>query len=337
MEISISVIIPVYNRVNLLPDTLNSLLNQTVSAFEIIVVDDGSTDGTAEVAEAFGSPVKVIRQENRGPAAARNRGFLYSSGEFIHFFDSDDIALPNKHEIQYQDLEKSGADISYSPWVKGRFTDRGFQASNAILQQKGLPDGDLVKALLTNWSIVTHACLFRRSIVEKVGGFPEEISVAEDQLMFLRCLLAGARVIHSPRTMELYRTDNPGKLTSSNSNVARQVYGWSRFLVEAAKHCLEYGIDASDWLGFRRRVWEAHNDLIIQQIDIPELNIELSNLAKSCWPNFIYMLEREWHRKRMGLSMRLGKGRAHPCFKSGPINASQEFSYKQWLSSRDHI
>ena len=83
MRESVSVIIPAYNRESLLPQTLRSLLAQTLPAVEIIVVDDGSTDRTGAVAESFGEPVRVIHQENSGPAAARNRGFLDSRGEFI--------------------------------------------------------------------------------------------------------------------------------------------------------------------------------------------------------------------------------------------------------------
>lgn len=332
----ISVIIPAYNRAGLIGETLQSLLNQTVPATEIIVVDDGSTDDTARVVERIAeelevrrseiddkqgagsseqgsldsrhSPLdsqpaakprlRVIRQANAGPGAARNRGVAEATGEFIHFFDSDDIAAPNKHEVQLRALLETGADIAYGPWVKGRFVNlttedtenteeeavlslgkpsgaafsnpstselardsestsltrcmtalaldprrstldsgpRNFVPEGPVLQARGLPKGDLVQALLTNWSIVPHACLFRRSILEKAGGFPEDIWVGEDQLLFLRCLLAGAKVVHTPGTMVYYRVgDDPGKLTATGAAQKRHVRDWGRFLLSAKK------------------------------------------------------------------------------------------------------
>jgi len=291
---SISVIIPAYNRANLIGETLKSLLNQTVTATEIIVVDDGSQDETAEkTLEAFENwkletgnwknddgeqvsgnstsniqhpTLKILRRANAGPGAARNRGFAESTGEFIHFFDSDDIAAPNKQEVQLRALLETGADIAYGPWVKGRFLpaeklkhgkaetlemlyprrstlDAGpgnFVPEGPVLQARGLPEGDLVRALLTNWSIVPHACLFRRSILEKAEGFPEDIWVGEDQLLFLRCLLAGAKVVHTPGTMVFYRVGNdPGKLTATGAAQKRHARDWARFLLKANEEVKE--------------------------------------------------------------------------------------------------
>ncbi|MCX6963877.1 MAG: glycosyltransferase family 2 protein [Verrucomicrobia bacterium] len=316
----ISVIIPAYNRAGLIGAALLSLLNQTLPAKEIIVVDDGSTDGTAEkTLEAFENwkletgnwknddceqvsanstssiqhtTLKILSQANAGPGAARNRGLAEATGEFIHFFDSDDIVAPNKHEVQLRALLETGADIAYGPWVKGRFAPKeaqtvarplahgvargslplaaqparvagateatelsvaslnsentryqlpatlysGFTPDGPVLQALGLPKGDLVRALLTTWSIVPHACLFRRSILEKAGGFPEDIWVGEDQLLFLRCLLAGARVVHSPGTMVYYRVGNDlGKLTAMGAAQKRHARDWARFLLKANK------------------------------------------------------------------------------------------------------
>lgn len=329
----ISVIIPAYNREDVLPVTLRSLLRQTLPAAEIIVVDDGSTDGTAEVAESFGESVRVIRQENAGPAAARNRGFRESTGEFIHFFDSDDVALPNKHEVQVEALEKRGADIAYGPWIKGRFAAQGFVAENLVLQQRGLPSGPLVKALLTNWSVVPHACLFRRNIVERSGGFPEKLFGTEDQMMFLNCLLAGARVVHSPGTLELYRSDNVGKITEASSEGRlRHLRNWADFLVMAARRCDEHGIDARAWFGFRRRVWKVLQELARCEPSAVEERNELRTLAESGISSLLFQLSFLEERIRQGIEVRLGRGRAHPCFRIGKMNRTQKEEIREWVA-----
>jgi len=320
----ISVIMPAYNRADLLPYTLRSVLAQSVPAHEIIVVDDGSTDGTAEVAASFGAPVRVIRQANAGPAAARNLGFAHSSGEFIHFLDSDDLALPNKHEVQLHALERSGADIAFGPWIKGNITCSSFTPENHVLQQYGLPEGNLIKALLTHWSVVPHACLFRRSIVEKVGGFPEQLFGAEDQLMFLRCLLEGARVTHSPGTLELYRTNNPGKITATEmTSKVRHFIEWARFLILAREECLTKDLDPAGWFGFRRRVWQARQDLQdVQHSDLGLLQ-QLEAILPCRGAHPIYALSQWLSAKRGGLQVRRTGGRAHQFFRIGPATETQ--------------
>lgn len=325
---SISVIIPAYNRAALIGTTLESLLAQTLPAAEIIVVDDGSTDGTPEVAEAFGSPVRVIRQENAGPAAARNRGFKESRGSFIHFFDSDDIAIPNKHEVQLGALVKSGADIACGPWVKGRFTERGFEPVTTVLQQHGLPEGCLIKSLLTNWSIVPHACLFRRTIVQNAGGFPEDLRIAEDQIMFLNCLLAGAKVVHSPGTLELYRVGEAGKLTESVAGETLRVNDWARFLIKAQETCKPHQISPDRWFEFRLRCHKAATELrdkghadvsLVQQLR----EISSSNSAP------VYHLFRALRRWQAGVKQRMTGDRSHTSFRAGRIESTQMSAMEQ--------
>jgi glycosyltransferase involved in cell wall biosynthesis len=179
----LSVVIPAYNRAEQLPFTLRSLLAQERVADEILVVDDGSMDNTASVAESFGQPVRVIRQLNQGPGAARNRGLAEAEGEFIHFFDSDDLASPNLHRDQLAALAATGADLAYSPWVKLRMDQPPLRPTNHVLQAKGLPRGGLVRALLTNWSTVPITA----DSLRPLGGLPNSCVVARISCSFWRC------------------------------------------------------------------------------------------------------------------------------------------------------
>ena len=123
---TVSVIIPTYNRAKLLPRAIKSVLNQTFKDFEVIIVDDGSTDNTEEVINEFqkhNKRIKYIRHEkNKGAAAARNTGIKIAQGEYIAFQDSDDEWLPNKLEKQMEIFESAPAEIGvvytdYGEWV----------------------------------------------------------------------------------------------------------------------------------------------------------------------------------------------------------------------------
>ena len=356
----ISIIIPAYNRAGLIGETLRSLLNQTVPAKEIIIVDDGSTDGTADAvvkmlkmgdseklktSEVKPWPeFKVIRQENAGPGAARNRGLAEATGEFIHFFDSDDIAAPNKHEVQLQALLETGADIAYGPWVIGHFSSASphiysgnefpgndlnsskpkeikdyFLPEGMVLQKKGLPRCHLIKALLTNWSIVPHACMFRREILEKVGGFPINIRVCEDQLMFLRCLLAGAKVVHSPGTIELYRLGTENKMTMRGSTSESSEIDIAKFLIQASRDCQSHGISPTEWIGFRIRAWASFQE-ILKICNSCERDI-LKELAELFNPKhtIIYFLSNRLTRWVSAAKAKLGLGRQNSTFQAGHI------------------
>jgi glycosyltransferase involved in cell wall biosynthesis len=348
---SISVVVPAYERAGLIGQTLRSLLNQTLPADEIIVVDDGSTDSTAEAAEAEFSAFsrqlagkiripefKVIRQENAGPGAARNRGFAQSTGEFIHFFDSDDIAAPNKHEVQVQALRESGADIAYGSWVKGHIREHGawsgalgasthegehgagrkrysFEPEGHVLQQKGLPQGDLIKELLTRWSIVPQACMFRRSIIEKSGGFPDDMFVAEDQLVFLRCLLAGAQVVHTPQTLAFYRLGDAGKLTESAEGHRRRITDWAVFLERSRKECSSRGIAPEKWFDFRMRLRSAQRE----RAALLGLNDSSPAAVGDCVFGAVALLRKWWG----GAKVRLTGNRQNSSFRCSRLTPAQ--------------
>lgn len=96
----VSVVVPTFNRAHVIGESLDSILSQTYPNLEVIVVDDGSTDETAEVLEAYGDRITAVRQENRGHASARNTGLLKSTGEFVAWLDSDDLWEPDKTSLQ---------------------------------------------------------------------------------------------------------------------------------------------------------------------------------------------------------------------------------------------
>ncbi|MBI2539988.1 MAG: glycosyltransferase family 2 protein, partial [Deltaproteobacteria bacterium] len=99
--------IATYNRARFLPETIESVLKQSLRDFELIVVDDGSTDGTFQMLESYGDRLRVFHQENRGPSAARNLGVRHARGRWIAIQDSDDICLPDQLEFLLDYAEKN--------------------------------------------------------------------------------------------------------------------------------------------------------------------------------------------------------------------------------------
>ena len=327
----LTVVIPVYNRSSTLPGTLRSLLSQTRPADEILVVDDGSTDDSVKVAESFGSLIRVIRQANQGPSVARNRGLIEAKGEWVHFFDSDDLALPNLHAQQLAALEASQADIAYSPWLSCSISAKSIIPNNHVFQCYGLPKGDLVRVLLTNWSILPICSLVRTSLARQVGGFLPDLRVGEDQLFFLRLLLAGAKAIHTPNTLVVYRANNADKISDSSVNPSFLRH-WSRFLLLARADCLQYGIDPVRWFDYRLRVWDAYSSMLSQQkSNDQQLLDELRLLCIGFRSTWFYPIRRSIRRKGGGLTLRLIGRRAHRSFRSGPIQPNRLREIQQLL------
>ena len=110
----ISVILPVYNCQEYIEKSITSVLNQTFSDFELIIVNDGSTDNTSEIISQFtDSRVKIINQSNQGPGAARNNALKIAEGDYIMYLDSDDWFCPNALEVAYSQINKFNADLTF--------------------------------------------------------------------------------------------------------------------------------------------------------------------------------------------------------------------------------
>jgi len=183
VEPLVSVVIPVFNGERSLGEAVESVLDQKYSAIEIIVVDDGSTDGTATVARSL--PVRYLHQTNQGPAAARNRGIDHAQGSFIAFADADDLWPAGKLELQLPYLiGDSQIDI-----VLGRI-------------QQVTVDGPTQD---TGFSVNLGSGVMRRSVFERVGLFDETMRYSEDVDWFMRARESGAAIVTIDSVTLFYR------------------------------------------------------------------------------------------------------------------------------------
>jgi glycosyltransferase involved in cell wall biosynthesis len=180
------VVIPCYNQARFLGEAVESVLCQTHADFEVIVVDDGSTDDTAEVASSYAAEdarVRLVRQENRGLAGARNRGLAESRGEYVVFLDSDDRLLGGALEVGVREL----ASHPQCAFVSGHY--RPISADGdpyAVPRQAGV-DGDHYLALLRdNYISMPASVMYRRWVFEEVGGFDGSVDAAADWDLYLR-------------------------------------------------------------------------------------------------------------------------------------------------------
>jgi glycosyltransferase involved in cell wall biosynthesis len=189
----VSVLIPIYNRQAQALRAIDSVLAQTAPVAEIVVVDDGSTDGAGEVISArYGSQVRVIRQENQGVSAARNRGIREARGEWVALLDSDDFWLPTKMERQLEALFAlgSGFGVCFTDNVfdgdpkldVSKFREAGFESASKF--------GSLAEParliLAGREPFFTSSFLFQRSLFNEITGFDEAMVIGEDTDVFFR-------------------------------------------------------------------------------------------------------------------------------------------------------
>jgi glycosyltransferase involved in cell wall biosynthesis len=200
--VRISVIIPTYNNAAFVTDAVDSVLRQSRRVDEIVVIDDGSTDDTAERLLPYTSRgVRFVQQENRGVSATRNRGIRGTHGDWIGFLDADDVWEPDKIEAQV-------ACIAGNPrvvLVGGYYSFWNVAANTRTLVRGGCDGRDprreiAVRNFIGNTSLV----LMRRDIVEQLGGFSEQLRYGEDWDMWIRVLERGPAAIVE-KSVLLYR------------------------------------------------------------------------------------------------------------------------------------
>jgi glycosyltransferase involved in cell wall biosynthesis len=209
---SVSVIIPCFNARSWIRETLESVLEQGFRDIDIIVIDDGSTDGSGQlIAQAFPG-VRLLRTENGGASHARNVGTQLARGEFIQYLDADDLLAPGKLEAQLNALASSSADIAYGDWCELRLGPEGTFAPGRRVSRR--IEGDPQLALLTDFWCPPAAYLFRRAIVDRAGGWDEHQHVIEDVRFVLECAMQGATFVHTAGVAAFYRTHDSASLST---------------------------------------------------------------------------------------------------------------------------
>lgn len=228
----ISVVIPSYNCAEFLPQALDSVLDQSYSDFEIIVVDDGSTDGTWPVVQPYlrRENIRYIYQENRGLPGARNRGVEESRGEFIAVLDADDALAPTALEEMLHALDDSNASWCVIDILK-------FWEGYQEIQKTNLPENDLVTAIFRE-DFIRRGMFFRKDALLRVGMWDDGMKMREDWDLNIRLISTGEPFVHLARPLYHYRR-RPGSITTSNPE---KLFGYTeRLLVKHHKTSADAG------------------------------------------------------------------------------------------------
>ena len=178
----VSVIIPTYNRAWILREAIDSVRAQDFKDFELIVVDDGSTDDTGKILDDYNGDLVVIRQSNKGVSAARNRGIDAAAGRLLAFLDSDDLWLPRKLSTQVAFFQSHPAAVinqTEEIWIRN-----GVRVNPKIRHLK--PTGMIFERSLELCLVSPSAVMMRRSLFDEVGLFDEDLPACEDYDLWLR-------------------------------------------------------------------------------------------------------------------------------------------------------
>ena len=192
----VSIIIPCRNGEGFVDAAISSALAQTYARTEIIVIDDGSTDGSLDVIRSFGDRVRWESGPNQGACRARNRGLALARGEVVQFLDADDRLHPTKIAAQLDVMHQSGADSIYCDAWAHKMSD---PASGGKIRRHAQNDDSIIAALGSNAG--TTAGLHRREIVESAGGFDESLPCAQERDLHLRLACLGGKAATLPQVL----------------------------------------------------------------------------------------------------------------------------------------
>jgi len=230
-----SVIIPTFNRAAFLAEAIDSVLAQTEKDFELIVVDDGSTDQTSELVAAYGKQIHYLFQPNAGVSAARNFGIRHAKGRFITFLDSDDLWLPKK-------LSRQIEWMAVHPDIMLCYTDeiwirRGVRVNQKKIHAKA--GGWIYPLCLPRCLISPSAVLMRRELFDAAGLFDEQLPICEDYDLWLR-VASRFEVGFIPEPLIVKRGGHADQLS-------HREWGIDRYRVTALMKIYESGVLSGAW------------------------------------------------------------------------------------------
>ncbi len=221
--IEVSVIIPTYNVCKFIDKTLDSVLTQTYSDFEVIVVDDGSTDQTVSIIKQYcgkhPEKIRLILKENSGPGSARNVGIRAAAGEYIAFIDADDLWLPQKLEKQIAYFKTQSSEVGLVYTDARKFDDDGIWVLPEKYRRKR-SEGWIYKELLKRNMIPNQSVIARKKCFDDVGLFDESLELIEDHDMWLRIAMK-YKIVFLDEVLSLYREQSQGRSKKVETTIKR--------------------------------------------------------------------------------------------------------------------
>ena len=252
----ISVVIPTFNRISLVARAIDSVLKQSLNPYEIIVVDDGSDDGTSEMIQNKYKSIKLIQQQNNGVSAARNNGIKHAKGDWIALLDSDDEWTEKKLENQVDRLIKTPEyDFCHTNeiWIRN-----GVRVNQKKKHEKY--GGYIFDKCLDICRISPSSVLFRKNILDHVGWFDDQLPVCEDYDLWLR-ITAEYRILFIDDPLII-------KYGGHDDQLSHGVEGIEFFRIKSLENLLEGSELSTD------------NRLLSIQMIIKKYNIYLNGLVK---------------------------------------------------------
>lgn len=219
----ISLIMPVYNSGDYLEDTLASVLNQSFDDFELVCVNDGSSDGSIDILRKFAendSRIKIVSQENSGSGVSRNRGLKESSGEYVFFIDSDDYIDPDFLRICYESISEDDFDfiMFQVASIRDDIKDDDVMFTPYHLNEKFIFNYEVNKGGVLNSYFAPWSKFYRKEFLTEKDIYFDENLPYEDVIFHIKSMIKAMKILFIPECIYYYRLDNPGSLSTNFSS-----------------------------------------------------------------------------------------------------------------------